>query len=116
MEFKQAIIVRQDLAMGKGKIAAQASHACLEAYEKTKQQHPEWIDAWKSGGQGKIVLKVKSKEELIDLFQRAKRTLPTALIKDAGHTQIEPGSETCIAIGPAPEAEINKFTKDLKLL
>ena len=41
---------------------------------------------------------------------------PTALIKDAGMTQIKPGTVTCIAIGPAEEIDINILTKDMKLL
>ena len=62
------------------------------------------------------MLKVGSEKELLELSERAKRTLPAALIKDAGRTQIEQGSVTCVGIGPAPENEIDKFTKDLKLL
>lgn len=116
MELKQAIIVRKDLGMGAGKIAAQASHAALEAYEKTLKQNPLWVEEWKGSGQAKIVLKVNSKKELLELFEKTKKQLPTALIKDAGRTQIEAGEPTCIAIGPAPESEINKFTKELKLL
>ena len=116
MDFKQAIIVRHDLGMGKGKIAAQASHASLDAYEKAKRENPQWVEEWKNCGQAKVVLKVKDKKELLELFMKAKRTLPAALIKDAGRTQIEAGEETCVAIGPAPVPEIDKITKDLKLL
>lgn len=116
MEYKQAIVVRHDLGMGKGKIGAQCAHASLEAYEKAKRENPEWIEAWKNGGQTKIVLKAPGKKELLDIFMKAKRTLPAALIKDAGRTQIEAGEETCVAIGPAPAPEINKIVKDLKLL
>jgi PTH2 family peptidyl-tRNA hydrolase len=42
--------------------------------------------------------------------------LPWSEVIDAGHTQIEPGTVTCISIGPAPEEMIDKITKDLKLL
>ena len=42
--------------------------------------------------------------------------LPWSEVTDAGHTQIEPGTVTCISIGPAPEDMIDKVTKDLKLL
>ncbi|HIH09353.1 MAG TPA: peptidyl-tRNA hydrolase [Candidatus Diapherotrites archaeon] len=116
MDFKQAMVVRSDLQMGKGKIAAQCSHASLEAYEKTLRQSPLWVGEWKAQGQAKIVLKVGSKKELLELFEKVKKAIPSALIKDAGHTQVDTGEPTCIGIGPAPEAEINRFTKDLKLL
>lgn len=41
--MKQAIVMRTDLKMGKGKIAAQACHACLESYKKAdKRKIREW--------------------------------------------------------------------------
>jgi PTH2 family peptidyl-tRNA hydrolase len=116
MDYKQAIVVRNDLGMTKGKIAAQASHASLEAYEKAKVREPQWAQSWRSAGMAKIVLKVQSEKELLELFEAAKRTLPAALIIDAGHTQTEPGTRTGIAIGPAPVDAIDAFTKNLKLL
>ena len=116
MEYKQAIVVRKDLGLGVGKTAAQSCHASLEAYEKALKKEPKWVSEWKEQGQAKIVLKVNSKKELFDVFEKAKRELPTCLIKDAGRTQLEPGEATAVGIGPAPEQEINKFTKELKLL
>ena len=113
MDYKQAIIVRADLGMGKGKIAAQASHASVAVMEKVDKKI--W-DEWQNQGMKKIVLKVQGKKELLDLFQRVKKILPASLIKDAGHTQIKPGEATCIAIGPAEEKEIDEFTSELKLL
>ena len=114
--IKQAIIIRADLKMGKGKIAAQCSHAAIEAYEKAMQKDGAVVLEWKGHGMPKIVLKVNSEKELLTLFEQAKRIVPAALIKDAGKTQVEPGTATCIALGPADEAEIDRFTKSLKLL
>lgn len=116
MEYKQIIIIRKDLGMGKGKIAAQSSHASLEAYEKTLGKKPEYVEAWKEQGQAKIVLQVNSKMELLELFEKLKNLFPTSLIKDAGKTQIQSGEPTAIGIGPVPGSEINKYTKELKLL
>ncbi len=116
MEFKQAIVIRTDLKMQKGKIAAQSAHASLAALEKTLEKKPGWVSEWKSRGQQKVVLKVESEKELLELFEKVKKILPAALIKDAGHTQVAPGSATCIGIGPAPENELDKFTGKLKLL
>ena len=116
MDYKQVIIVRADLGMGRGKVAAQASHASLEAYEKTLKKEPRMVEEWKSSGQAKIVLKVNSKKELLEWFEKLKNLFPTALVKDAGRTQIEPGEPTAIGIGPVPESGINRYTKELKLL
>ncbi len=116
MDFKQAIIVRADLKMGKGKTASQCAHASLAALEKAMQKNSDWALAWKDYGQQKVVLKVNSEKELLELFELAKKKLPAALIKDAGHTQVNPGEITCMAIGPAPENEVDKLTGKLKLL
>ena len=116
MELKQVIVVRSDLGMGKGKISSQVAHASLEAYEKAKKKNPAWVEQWKASGQTKVVVKIEGDAELLGLFERVKNILPCALIRDAGRTQIEEGSLTCLGIGPAPEPEINKFTKELKLL
>ena len=116
MEYKQIIVIRKDLGMGKGKIAAQSSHASLAAYEKTMKKSPEYVEAWKEQGQAKIGLQVDTKKDLLELFEELKNLFPVALIKDSGKTQIRSGEITAIGIGPVPENEINKYTKDLKLL
>ena len=103
--------------MGKGKIAAQASHASLIAYTKAVQKNEGLAEDWESEGAKKIVLKVSSEAELFELFESAKRKkLPCSLVKDAGHTQIAPGTATAVAIGPADEVEVDILTRKLKLL
>ncbi len=116
MGLKQVIVIRSDLGMGKGKAAAQCSHASLSAYKKCEREDEETARAWEEEGQKKVVLKVGSEAELLELYEKMKREIPCALIKDAGHTQIEPGSITCFGAGPADEALLNKYTKHLKLL
>ena len=113
MALAQYIIVNASLGMGKGKTAAQASHASVSVLEKADD---DAVEEWKSEGMKKVVLKVKDTEELLALFEKAKRLFPCALITDAGKTQIEPGSKTCFACGPADENEAQKIFKDLKLL
>ena len=115
--MKQAIVVRTDLGMGKGKIAAQVAHASLSAAEEAMERRPEWYSDWKLGGQAKVVLKVTTEAELRDLFRKAKTVgIPGALIEDRGLTQIEPGSVTCVGLGPGPDGDIDKLTGTLKLL
>ncbi|MDG7010531.1 MAG: peptidyl-tRNA hydrolase [Nitrososphaerota archaeon] len=115
--MKQAIVVRTDLGMGKGKLAAQAAHASLSAAEASQHRKGGWYDAWKEGGQAKIVLKVGSESELLEVFQKARAAgLPASLIEDRGLTQLEPGTATCAGVGPAPDADVDAITGKLKLL
>jgi peptidyl-tRNA hydrolase, PTH2 family len=112
--YKQAILVRNDLKMGKGKIAAQAAHASLASYKNTDKKTKE---AWESLGCKKVVLKVESEAELLRFQELARDAdLPNALITDAGLTQIPASTTTCLGIGPAEEDKVDKIVKDLKLL
>ena len=116
MGLKQVIIVRADLGMGKGKIAAQVGHACVLGAENVRKSKPDWFSKWWAG-QAKIVLKVNSESELEKIKRDAiEMGLPWAEVTDAGHTQIAPGTFTCLSIGPAPEEQIDKITSELKLL
>lgn len=114
--IKQVIVVRTDLGMGKGKIAAQVGHACVLGAENVRRSHPEWFEKWWNG-QEKIVVKVNSLKELEQVKHGAMELgLPWSEVTDAGHTQIAPGTFTCLSIGPAPEDLVDKITGDLKLL
>jgi PTH2 family peptidyl-tRNA hydrolase len=116
-ELKQVIVARTDLGMGKGKLAAQVAHASLAAAEESMGGRREWYSKWKEQGQAKVVLKAGSESELRELLKVAKSmSLPCALIQDAGLTQLEPGTATCLGIGPAPVSMIDKVTGQLKLL
>ena len=115
--MKQAIVVRTDLGMGKGKVAAQVAHASLAAAEAAQQRKPSWYQGWKEEGQAKIVLKVESEGALGELFKKAKSLgLPASLIEDRGLTQLDPGTVTCLGVGPGPDVEIDQVTGKLKLL
>lgn len=117
MDFKQVIIVRRDLNMGTGKIAAQVAHAAVMGAERVKASRREWFNSWFGAGQAKVVVKVKNIEELMDVRMRAeKMNLPVVQIQDSGLTQIPSGTITCIGIGPAPSDLIDKVTFELKLL
>ncbi len=114
--IKQVIVVRTDLDMGKGKIAAQVGHACVLAAENVRKSHPDWFDEWWTG-QEKIVVKVENLKELEEVKKHAIDIgVPWSEVTDAGHTQIAPGTTTCISLGPAPEELVDKITGDLKLL
>ncbi len=114
MQYKQVILVRKDLKMSKGKMSAQCSHASTEAVLRS---HKDDISKWRSQGMKKAVLKVEDKKELMKYKMRAEDAgLVVSLITDAGKTELEPGTVTCLAIGPDKDEKINKITGELKLL
>ena len=114
VNYKQVILVRQDLKLPKGKLVAQCCHASIEAALKSSDKK---ISAWRKEGMAKIVLKVKDEKELLNYLQKADdKSLITALITDAGKTVVAPGTRTCGAIGPDDEEEIDKITGSLPLL
>ena len=114
MAFKQVILVRADLKLPKGKLAAQAAHASVEAVLRCDE---EMVSKWRSQGMAKIVVKVKDEKELIKYFQAAKdEGFAASLITDAGRTVIAPGTKTCVGIGPDLEEDLDSLTGELKLL
>jgi len=113
-EMKLVILVRQDLKLPKGKLAAQAAHAAVESTLKSGKLK---VVAWRAQGQKKIVLKVKDEKELLKYMQLAKDDgLKTALITDAGKTVIAPGTKTCVGIGPDNENSIDNITGELPMM
>ncbi|KAF5187414.1 Peptidyl-trna hydrolase [Thalictrum thalictroides] len=115
-DFKMVLIVRNDLKMGKGKIAAQCSHATLGIYKKLLHRAPKALSRWEMCGQVKVVLKTETEDDLLILQENAKSmNLPTHITIDAGRTQIAPNSRTVMAIlGPADL--VDDVTGRLKLL
>lgn len=114
MDYKQVILVRQDLALPKGKLASQCCHAAVEAVLRSDK---EKIKKWRLSGQKKVIIKVKDLKELHKYNQIAKDNgLTTALITDAGRTVLASGTVTCLAIGPDDEDTIDKVTGQLKIL
>jgi PTH2 family peptidyl-tRNA hydrolase len=112
--LKQVIIIRTDLKMDKGKIAAQCAHASIASFLKTKEvDRKKWLDE----GMKKVILKVYNEKELINLYKMAKKEkLPCEPIVDAGLTQIRAGTLTALGIGPTDDKKMDKITGKLKLL
>ena len=103
--------------MGKGKLAVQVAHASVTAAFEAYRKAREWFNKWWLQGQKKIVVKVSSERELLDIADKAKNSgLPVSIIRDAGLTQLAPGTLTAVGIGPAPSNLIDKITGNLKLL
>jgi PTH2 family peptidyl-tRNA hydrolase len=115
--YKQVIVVRTDIKMSKGKIAAQAGHAAVSAAEYARKNRPEWWNPWINEGQCKIAVKVSSEKEILDLERKARiANLPIALIVDRGLTELPPETTTCLGIGPAPSNKVDSVTGNLRLL
>ena len=111
--MKQAIVARADLGMGEGKLAAQVAHASLMAFEAAD---PGARSEWKGQGQKKVVLEANGEGELFRLADAAETEgLPHAVVRDAGHTQLDPGTVTALAVGPAADDRIDAVTGDLSL-
>jgi PTH2 family peptidyl-tRNA hydrolase len=110
--LKQAIVVRKDLKLSKGKLAVQAAHASLLAADRSNFKRK-----WAEEGQKKVALWCSDLKEMLLLYEEAKKIgLPCALVSDAGLTEVPPGTKTCLSIGPAPEKTIDKITGSLKLV
>eukprot|EP01083_Nonionella_stella_P031171 85337_1 len=130
-DLKMVIVVRKDLKMSCGKVAAQCCHGCLGVVmDIMNKQHINTnsnisgnvydlrliLRLWRMNGEKKIVLQCANEAKLMQLKDQAViKQLPHYLVCDAGHTQIKSGSKTVLAIGPYPSVDIDQLTKELKL-
>lgn len=114
MHLKLVVLVRTDVKMSVGKLSAQVAHAAVEAALKADKI---LLKDWMSEGAKKVVLKVKSDADLHKYQIAANQAgVKAALITDAGHTEIEAGTDTCLAIGPDREEKIDDLTGSLDML
>ena len=112
--MKQVFVVRTDIKMGKGKIAAQVAHAAIECYKRSSKR---LINLWEKEGCKKVVLKCNSLSELLSLYRKCLiKKIPCVLIRDAGLTQIAPGTITCLGAGPYYDDILDTIFGHLKLL
>lgn len=125
---KQVIVVRKDLNMPAGKLAAQVSHASTGAFlrhfnnlggtltPKDKESYSNNVHPWLTHEFTKICLKVNSEAELLEVHKKClEMNIPSSLIKDAGHTVFDKPTLTCLGIGPFQSDDIDKITGHLKL-
>lgn len=135
---KQVIVVRKDLNMRKGKIAAQVAHASLKAVMdsawrstagsdgfgvpplsiygfKIGSPIQEWLD---NGCFTKICVYVESEKELDLIYENAKSAgIACSLIIDNGLTEFNGvHTKTCVAVGPDYPVKIDPITGKLPLL
>ncbi|MFQ6060412.1 MAG: peptidyl-tRNA hydrolase Pth2 [Thermoplasmata archaeon] len=116
MEYKLVVAVREDLEMSEGKMAVQVAHAAVISAVNCKSTNAKWFRNWYDEGQKKVVVRAESVEKLINLKKEAEELgIATAIIDDAGLTELPPGTTTCLGIGPAPNSIIDQVTGSLKL-
>lgn len=111
MSLKQVLLLRADLDASEGKMIVQACHASLGAYKKVEKK---LRDEWGSQGQKKISLWVDEEEELFERAERAKELgISCFVVKDAGETELAPGTVTAVGLGPAESSLMDRVTGDL---
>ncbi len=115
MEYVMYLIVRTDLKMSKGKIAAQCSHAVqwLVVNNIRKKSFKEYL----RGCHPKICLKVPTESEMDRIKEWCERNQITHYqVVDAGRTQVPPNSKTVLGVGPIRRSNVPEIIKTLKLL
>jgi len=134
-DVKQVIVIRKDLNMRKGKIAAQVAHAAMKVFfdrmkfvdvgPRDTPIYTAYIPAineterkWMIGSFTKVVVSVNSEEEIYDLAKRASDLgIRHAVIVDSGFTEFHGNkTTTCIAIGPDDSEKIDQITSNLPLI
>jgi len=116
LEYKQVIVVRIDVKMSVGKVAAQAAHVAVLASECARISCKDTWRSWFNEGYRKIVCQASSEQELLDVVSAAsKKDLPFAMTRDLGLTEIEAGTLTAVAIGPGKNVDVDSVTGRLKL-
>lgn len=114
---KLVVVTTRALKLSPGKLAAQVAHAAVECALRAQEEDLRAFKKWLGEGQKKVVVRVESEKELYPLREAAEGLgLVTALIVDAGHTEIPPGTVTCLGVGPGPEEKVDKVTGHLPLI
>ena len=138
MGTKMMIVMRRDLKMRKGKIAAQAGHACVDAILaalkkedrlgdiemtqggmmlKSSDKAPTPLSDWFVSGCTKVCVYVDSEEALLGIAAEAeKRGIIASVITDWGLTEFHgEHTKTCLALEPLPADVADELTGDLPL-
>lgn len=142
--IKLVLVVRSDLGMGKGKIAAQVAHATLACYNtltsnSSSSSNPKSkavLRRWEREGQAKVVVQTggsgtagkadgggaegggsNGEDDLLTLQAQAiSLGLCARVVRDAGRTQVVSGTATVLGVGPGPKGLVDRVTGGLKLL
>ena len=135
---KMMIVMRRDLKMRKGKIAAQAGHACIDAVLRALQKEDRMNDLvmsadgmtlnnsdkptsplveWFNNGCTKVCVYVDSEDDLLGIAGKAEeRGIIASVITDWGLTEFHgEHTKTCLALEPLPSEVADELTGTLPL-
>lgn len=120
-QIKQVLVVRKDLNMRKGKIAAQCCHASMSFLTRrlpTKEPITEVQQKWLDDIFTKICVSVDSEEELMEIYEKAiQNNVEVHLVTDSGKTEFNGvPTKTCLALGPDYDNILDPISGHLKLL
>jgi PTH2 family peptidyl-tRNA hydrolase len=111
-------IVRGDLEMNPGKLAAQAGHAYTDTLYKSYDQDSELFHNYRVNGKGgsKVTLVAKNENHLLTAYQQClDANVPCSIVVDREHVMLPhfDGSPTITAlgIGPCTKAQVKSITK-----
>uniref|UniRef100_A0A6B2LTL0 peptidyl-tRNA hydrolase n=1 Tax=Arcella intermedia TaxID=1963864 RepID=A0A6B2LTL0_9EUKA len=101
--------------MSTGKIAAQCAHAAIGIYKRISSSSPAVLQKWEKSGQKKVVVGIADDKEMNKLEMEAiQQNLPTHKVRDAGRTEVEPGTSTVLAV-IGPSWQVDQVTGHLHL-
>ncbi len=92
------VVLRKDIRMGKGKFSVQTAHAIVSLLSEKGLK-------WDFKDKPIEIWTVKSEETLLGINRQIQKLkINSSLIRDAGKTQLDPGTKTAVGIGPINEA------------
>lgn len=114
-DVKVVLVVNAELGMSPGKVAAQCAHGGVGIYQAMMQDAVPWLPSWEDNGQRTVVVSAPSASQLSALAQQCEELeLLTYQVRDAGHTEVQAGSLTVLAVAGFSEI-VNKVTGTLPL-
>ena len=111
--YKCAILVRTDISMSCGKIAAQCGHGIAQSM---KGSNNKIVKEWMKCGEKIVILKAPNLKKMEYIKKEAnKHKIYSKIIYDAGHTEVEPETPTVCVVGPHKDDVITLLTRKLSL-
>lgn len=117
ISHKLVVVVRKDLKLSPGKLAAQVAHAAVDCALRAKETDADTFTKWHREGQKKVVVAAKDARHLHELKVQADEwNVVTSLVTDAGRTELEPGTVTALGVGPGKDSVVDAITGELPLM
>ncbi len=115
--YKLVVVVRKDLKLSPGKLAAQVAHAAVDCALRAKETDADSFSKWHREGQKKVVVAADDLRHLHELKVQADDwNVVTSLVTDAGQTEVEPGTVTALGVGPGKDTVVDAITGELPLM